>query len=62
MPVAEEGMDKTTFNSHAGTYRLDQMLFGLMNASKTFQRAMDIVNNKYTQKSCLMYPDGIIVF
>ena len=33
---------KTTFNTKWGTYAYRKMPFGLINASATFQRAMDI--------------------
>lgn len=62
MPVADEDTYKTTFISHAGICRLHQMPTGLMNASATFQRAHDIIVNKYTCKPCLVYLDDINTF
>jgi hypothetical protein len=35
---------KTTFRTKWGTYRYIRIPFGLINASATFQRAMDIIS------------------
>jgi hypothetical protein len=62
IPVAPEDMDKTTFTSHAGTYRFGRMPFGLRNAPATFQRTVDIILSGLTWKSCLVYLDDIIIY
>lgn len=38
------------------------MPFALWSAPATFQRALVIILNKYTGKSCLVYLDDIIIF
>lgn len=55
MPAKDEGNDKTIFFSHRGTYRFNQMWFRLTNVPATFQQPIDILQNKYAQKSCLQY-------
>jgi hypothetical protein len=40
--VLEEDKEKTAFTTSWGTFMYDKILFGLMNAGATFQRAMDI--------------------
>lgn len=62
LSVSEGDKNKTTFTSHAGTHRFDQMPFGHMNAPKTFKRALDIILNKYTWKFCIVYLNDIIIF
>ena len=37
----KEAQNKTTFTTPWGTYKFLRMPFGLLNASATFQRAMD---------------------
>ncbi len=47
------------------TYKLYQfqvMLFGLVNASATFQRLMNDVLRDYLRKFCLVYLDDIIIY
>ena len=38
------------------------MAFGLMNASATFQRILDILISGYRWKSCLIYLDHMFIF
>lgn len=60
--VAEKDGDKTTFNSHAGTYTFNRMLWELMSAPAKFQLALDIALNKYTWKAFLVYLANIFIF
>lgn len=62
MPGADESKDESSFNSHAGVYRFNRMLFGLLNAPTTFQSALEVLLNKYTWNSCIMYLNEIIMF
>lgn len=48
---------KTTFNTKWGTYAYRKMLFGLINADATFQRAMDIAFQGLINRSVLVYMD-----
>ena len=38
------------------------MPFGLTNAPATFQRALDVILNRFKWKTCLVYIDDIIIF
>lgn len=58
--VDKEDQKKTTFTTPWGTFMYARMPFGLMNASSTFQRAMDIAF--VGDKSVIIYLDDIIVF
>ena len=62
IPLHEADRDKTTFCSHAGTYRFIRMPFGLRNAPATFQRAIEIILSGLKWKTCLVYLDDIIVY
>lgn len=62
MSLAEEDKDKTTCTSHAEIYQFNRMPFKLMNAPATFEKALDIILNKYTWKTCLVYLDNICFF
>lgn len=42
IPMAPEDREKTAFTTHVGLFEFNRMLFGLTNASETFQRAPDI--------------------
>ena len=52
---------KTTFKTKCGTYPYQKMPFGLINASATFQRAMDIAFRGLINSSIFIYLDDIIV-
>eukprot|EP00253_Pinus_taeda_P024466 PITA_24466 len=53
---------KTTFRTKWGTYAYRKMPFGLINASATFQRAMDIAFKGLVNKSVVIYFDDITVY
>ena len=58
--VDQDDQKKTTFTTPWGTFMYASMSFRLMNASATFQRAMDIafVGDKYV----VIYLDDVTVF
>jgi transposase InsO family protein len=62
IPLHESDRDKTTFCSHAGTFRFLRMPFGLRNAPATFQRAIDIILSGLKWRTCLVYLDDIIIY
>ena len=62
IPLHEADRDKTTFCSHAGTFRFLRMPFGLRNAPATFQRAIDIILSGLKWRTCLVYLDDIIIY
>ena len=60
--VKKEDRHKTTFTSPWGTFEYLRMPFGLLNASATFQRAMDYAFNELIGKIIEIYQDGLVVF
>jgi Reverse transcriptase (RNA-dependent DNA polymerase) len=62
IPLHEVDRDKTTFCSHAGTFRFLRMPFVLRNAPATFQRAIDIILSGLKWHTCLVYLDDIIIY
>jgi len=53
---------KKTFNTKRGTYAYRKMSFGPINASATFQRAMDIAFWGLINRSIVVYMDDITVY
>jgi len=62
IPVAAEDRDKTTFTSHTGLFRFLRLPLGLVNASVSFQRALDIILSGQRWQTCLVYLEDVIVF
>jgi hypothetical protein len=62
IPLDEADRDKTTFCSHAGSFRFLRMFFGLLNAPATFQRAIDIILSGLKWRTCLVYLDDVIIY
>jgi len=62
IPVAAEDRDKTTFTSHTGLFRFLRLPLGLVNASVSFQRALDIILSGLRWQTCLVYLEDVIVF
>jgi hypothetical protein len=60
--VNEHDKEKTTFTTPWGTFMYDNVLFGLMNAGATFQRAMDIAFIGERDKFVVIYLDDLTVF
>ena len=62
IPLHEADWDKTTFCSHAGTFRFLRIPFRLRNAPATFQRAIDIILSGLKWRTCLVYLYDIIIY
>lgn len=62
MAVADGGGNKIIFTSHAGTNWFNRIPFRLTIALATNQSAPDMILNKYTLKSCLVYLYNIIIY
>ena len=60
--VHPDHQEKTTFTTPWGTFMYSRMPFGLMNASATFQREMDIAFSEEKDKFVVIYLDDITVF
>ena len=60
--LSERDKPKTSFLSHAGQFQYTRMPFGLTNAPETFQRALDVILNRFKWKSCLVCIEDIIIF
>lgn len=60
--IDEQDEDKTAFKSHHGLYRILRILFGLKNASTTFQRAMDSKLSTAKWQLALVYLDDVVIF
>ena len=59
----EEDKPKTAFQvGTLGFYEFHRMLFGLCNASATFQRLMEMCMGDMNLRDCLVYLDDIIIF
>ena len=58
--MAKEDKAKIAFTTHWGTYAYDVMLFGLKNASTTYQRAMVTLFHDMTHKENEVYVDDMI--
>ena len=60
--VAEEDRLKMTFTMKWRTFAYRRMTFGLINASATFQRAMDYAFKDLVKKCIIIYMDDLTVF
>jgi hypothetical protein len=58
----EQDREKIAFTTPWGTFMYDKMIFGLMNAGATFQRAMDIAFISERDKFVVIYLDDLTVF
>lgn len=52
--ISAGGRDKTRFTTNKCTYLYTRMAFGLRNAPKTFERALDIILFRIRWKLCLV--------
>ena len=60
--IREQDIPKTAFRTSFGSYEYTVMSFGLVNASPTFSRMMNLILNPYTNEFILVYLDDILVF
>lgn len=60
--VDKDDQPKTAFTTPWGTFMYGKMPFGLMNASATFQRAMDITFEGERDRFMVVYLDDITMF
>ena len=60
--VSKTDQLKTTFRTPWGTYAYRKMLFGLINARATFQRAMDIAFRGLIGQFVVVYLDDVTIF
>ncbi|GJY65147.1 reverse transcriptase domain-containing protein [Tanacetum coccineum] len=62
LPIAFEDQEKTTFTCPYGTFAYKRMLFGLCNASTTFQRCMTAIFPELIEDSMEVFMDDFSVF
>lgn len=60
--MKDEDIEKTAFSINNGKYEFLRLPFGLANAPRIFQRAMDNILREKIGKTCHIYVDDIIVF
>ena len=60
IPVKETDVPKTAFCSNNGLWEFVTMLFGLCNATATFQRTLELALSGLQWTSCLAYLDDVI--
>jgi len=60
--VQERDRELTAFTTPWGTFVYEKILFGLMNAGETFQRAMDIAFVGEKDKFVVIYLDDLTIF
>lgn len=60
--VKQDDQHKTAFTTPWGTFAYNRMPFGLINASATFQRAMDLSFGDLRNKIIVVYLDDLTVF
>ncbi|KAI4293455.1 hypothetical protein PAPHI01_2729, partial [Pancytospora philotis] len=62
IPIAEDSIQKTAFQTRSGLYEFTRMPFGLSNAPAAFQRAMDEIFVEEKGHFLQVYLDDIIVY
>lgn len=60
--MKDDDIEKTAFSINNGKYEFLRLPFGLANAPRIFQRAMDNILREKIGKTCHIYMDDIIVF
>ncbi|KAK7605320.1 hypothetical protein V9T40_007178 [Parthenolecanium corni] len=62
IPIAPSDQEKTAFSTHEGHFEYTRMPFGLKNAPRVFQRAMNACLAGYIGTQAFIYLDDIIIF
>lgn len=62
IPIAEDSIEKTAFQTRSGLYEFTRMPFGLSNAPAAFQRTMDEIFREERGKFVQIYLDDIIIY
>jgi hypothetical protein len=60
--MEEDGKKLTAFICLQGLYEFNMMLFGLTNASPTFQKAINKIFKEYIDEFMNIYIDDIIIY
>ena len=62
IPMTPEDMEKTAFCTRKGNFEFRLMPMGLINASYTFQKMMQLVLSGLQWQICMLYLDDVIVY
>ena len=62
IPMTSEDMDKTAFCTRQGNFEFCVMPMGLVNASYTFQKMMQLVLSGLQWQICMVYLDDVTVY
>lgn len=60
--VEDGNRHQSAFKLHHGLWKLNQMLFDLMNAPETFQQTLDVIYLRLKCQKTRVYIDNIVVF
>lgn len=60
--LSESDREKTAFSVNGEKYEFTRLPFGLRNAARIFQRAIDNILREQIGKTCNVYVDDIIIF
>ena len=60
--IADNDIDKTTFNTRYGSYSFKVLSFGLCNAPATFMNLMISIMHEYLDKFVIVFLDDILIY
>ena len=60
--IADNDIDKTTFNTRYGSYSFKVLSFGLCNAPATFMNLMNSIMHEYLDKFVIVFLDDILIY